>query len=247
MGTNVDKGLPLFPAIRTFSDPAAWAELEELLAVKVNQGEKDGWAAQEWARHDLRMMLPLGLAFPDSDSPARLKNLQAWHRWVILRTAFHKRLQSGELVARGYVKPAKIDDRRAAIASDKWGFLEPDFRDSAASGGGLEIVDVLVYPAESADVSQPRVSHAPPVTQRRRGGPRPGNYIVPLNNFLEFLFEKQGERKFFERKTLKDIRLMVHKYFARSENLKYHLPKSRSQLEKRINQFVARKRREPPS
>ena len=247
MGTSVDKGLPLFPAIRTFSDPVAWAELENLLSVKVDPAEKGRWTPNDWAKHDFSIKLLLGLALPGSGSAVRLKNLQGWHRWVILRTGFHKRLQSGELVARGYVKPAKIDDHHAAIAPDKWGFLEPDFRDSTASGGGLEIVDVLVYPAESADVSQPRVSHAPPVTQRRRGGPRPGNYIVPLNNFLEFLFKKQGELKFFERKTLKDIRLMVHKYFARSENLRYHLPKSRSQLEKRIKEFVARKRRETPS
>ena len=132
MGTNVDKGLPLFEAVRTFSDPPAWAELEELLAVQVNPGEKAGWTAREWARHDFRMMLPLGLAFPDSDSPVRPKNLQALNRWANLKIAFRERLQSGELVARGYVKPAKIDDDRAAIAPDKWGFLEPDFRDSTA-------------------------------------------------------------------------------------------------------------------
>ncbi len=149
MGTNVDKGLPLFPAIRTFSDPAAWAELEELLAVKLNHGERAEWAAREWARHDFRMMLPLGLAPLGSDSPAGLKNLQALNRWAILRTAFRERLQSGELVATGYVKPVKHDDRRIVIDPDMWGFLEPDFRDSTASGGGMEVIHVAVHPPGS--------------------------------------------------------------------------------------------------
>ncbi len=149
MGTSVDKGLPLFPAIRTFSDPAAWAELEELLAVKVNLGEKDGWTAREWARHDFRMMLPLGLAPLGSDSPAGLKNLQALNRWARLKTAFRERLQSGELVATGYVKPVTHDDRRIVIDPDMWGFLEPDFRDSTASGGGMEVIHVAVHPPGS--------------------------------------------------------------------------------------------------
>ncbi len=149
MGTNVDKGLRLFPAIRTFSDPAAWAELEELLDVKENPGEKAGWTAQEWVRYDFRMKLPLGLAPLGSDSPAGLKNLQALNRWARLKTAFRERLQSGELVATGYVKPVTHDDRRIVIDPDMWGFLEPDFRDSTASGGGMEVVHVAVHPPGS--------------------------------------------------------------------------------------------------
>ncbi len=149
MGTNVDNGLPLFPAIRTYSDPVAWAELENLLSVNVDPAEKDGWTAQEWARYDFRMKLPLGLAFPGSGNAVRLKNLQGWHRWVILRTAFHNRLQSSELVATGYVKPVTHDDRRIVLDPDMWGFLEPDFRDSTASGGGMKVIHVAVHPPGS--------------------------------------------------------------------------------------------------
>ncbi len=149
MGTSVDNGLPLFPAIRTFSDPPAWAELEELLAIQVNPGEKDSWTAREWARHDFRMMLPLGLALPGSGSAVRPKNLQALNRWANLKIAFRERLQSDELVATGYVKPVTHDDRRIVIDPDMWGFLEPDFRDSTASGGGMKVIHVAVHPPGS--------------------------------------------------------------------------------------------------
>lgn len=149
MGTSVDKGLPLFPAIRTFSDPVAWAELENLLSVKVDPAEKGRWTPNDWAKHDFSIKLPLGLALPGSGSAVRLKHLQDWHRWVKLRTGFHKRLQSGELVATGYVKPVKHDDHRIVIDPDMWGFLEPDFRDSTASGGGMEVIHVAVHPPGS--------------------------------------------------------------------------------------------------
>ena len=149
MGTSVDKGLTLFPAIRTYSDPVAWAELENLLSVKVDPAEKGRWTPNDWAKHDFSIKLLLGLALPGSGSAVRLKHLQDWHRWVILRTAFHKRLQSGELVAMGYVKPIKHDDRRIVIDPDMWGFLEPDFRDSTASGGGMEVIHVAVHPPGS--------------------------------------------------------------------------------------------------
>ncbi len=149
MGTSVDKGLPLFPAIRTYSDPVAWAELENLLSVKVDPAEKGRWTPNDWAKHDFSIKLLLGLALPGSGSAVRLKHLQDWHRWVILRTGLHKRLQSGDLVATGYVKPVKHDDRRIVIDPDMWGFLEPDFRDSTASGGGMEVIHVAVHPPGS--------------------------------------------------------------------------------------------------
>ena len=149
METNADKGLPLFEAIRTYSDPTDWAEFENLLSVKVDPREKDKWSPDDWKRHDFRIQLSLGLAFPGSGAPAPPKNLQAWHHWVRLRTAFHKRFQSGEIVATGYVKPANIADNRRVIPADKWGILKPDFRNSTASGGGMEIIHVIVHPPGS--------------------------------------------------------------------------------------------------
>ena len=208
MGTNVDKGLPLFPAIRTFSDPAAWAALEKLLDVKENPGEKAGWTAQEWARYDIRMMLPLGLAFPDSASPASLKNLQAWHRWVILRTGFHTRLQSGELVATGYVKPVKHDDRRIVIDPDMWGFLEPDFRDSTASGGGMEIIHVAVHPpgSEASAISGELAASDTAVSPDRYRTGFPGRPTI--KDFILAEFQRRAEAGEVERTLAAEARVL---------------------------------------
>ena len=247
MGTSVDKGLPLFPAIRTFSNPAAWAELENLLSVKVDPAEKGRWTPNDWAKHDFRIKLPLGLALPGSGNAVRLKNLQALNRWANLKIAFRERLQSGELVARGYVKPAKIDDDRTAIAPDKWGFLEPDFRDSAASGGGLEIIAIRVFRAVSTGGSPPETSPVPAVKGRRRGGPRPGKYVGHLDDILEIFFEKRGGLKYFDQTALADIRREIQSvYPKRVDSEKYPLPGSRT-IEKRIKEFVERKTAEAQS
>ena len=255
MGTNVDKGLPLFEAVRTYSDPAAWVELEKLLSVEVDPAEKAKWSPHDWARHDYRMKTLLGLAYPGFGGRHSSKFLPAWHHWLRLTPAIRRRLQSGELVATGYVElaapgyvePVKSGDPPIVILPDMWATLMLDFGDSTASSGAMKVIRVRVARAVAADVSQPRPSPAPPVRQRRRGGPRPGNYIGPLNIYLDFLFEKRGGFKFFEETPLIRICAMVRAKFTRSEMLKFTLPKSRSQLEKRIKEFVARKRRETPS
>ena len=194
METNADKGLPLFEAIRTYSDPTDWAELENLLSVKVDPGEKDKWAPDDWKRHDFRIQLSLGLAFPGSGAPAPPKNLQAWHRWVRLRTAFHRRFQSGEIVATGYVKPANIADNRRVIPADKWGILKPDFRNSTASGGGMEIIHVLVHPPGSEalaigdDVAEPDTVDVSPDRYRTRMPGRPS-----IKHLIEAEFQRRAE------------------------------------------------------
>ncbi len=170
-----------------------------------------------------------------------------------LSSPFHKRLQSGELVATGYVElaapgyvePVKSGDPPIVILPDMWATLMLDFGDSTASSGAMKVIRVRVARAVAADVSQPRPSPAPPVRQRRRGGPRPGNYLGPLNRYLEFLYGQKGP-EFFEQTPLNRICKIVRTKFTRSEMLDYSLPK-RSQLEERINEFKARKRRETPS
>ena len=248
METNADKDLPLFEAIRTYSDSTGWAELGSLLAVKGDSAEKDGWSAQDWAIYDLRIKLPLGLAFPGSDSPALFRNVPAWHRWVRLRTAFHQQLQSGDLVATGYVKPVELDDSRKTIPADKWAFLELDFQRSAASGGGTEIIAIRVSRAVSTGGSPPETSPVPAVKGRRRGGPRTGKYVGHLDDILEIFFEKRGGLKFFDQTTRADIRREIQSVYPRRvDSEKYPLPGSRSQIEKRIKEFVERKTAEAQS
>ena len=134
--------MPLLAAIRHFSDLVAWTEFERLLELDASAEERAGWNASDWARHDFQVSLKLDVA------RQRLsEGLPAMHRWAQLRTAFRARLQSGELVATGYVKPVRVGDGRIAIPADKWRFLQPDFRNSSAVGEGLKIVDVLVREA----------------------------------------------------------------------------------------------------
>jgi len=156
-------GLSLLAAIRKFSEPAAWAELEQLLGLGVDTAETcAGWSADDWVRHDFQVGLKLEVArLRPTDS------VTAWHRWARLRTAFKAKLQSGELVATGYVKPPKLTDSRTAVPADKWRFLELDFRNGAAAGEGLEIVSVLIDRAESQASRSPdkRVAHRPPTQQ----------------------------------------------------------------------------------
>ncbi len=146
MGTNVDKGLPLFTAIRTLSDPAAWAELENLLSVNVDPAEKAKWSPHDWAKHDYRMKTLLGLAYPGFGGRHSSKFLPAWHHWLRLTPAIRRRLQSGELVATGYVElaapgyvePVKSGDPPIVILPDMWATLMLDFGDSTASSGAMK-------------------------------------------------------------------------------------------------------------
>ena len=140
-------GLRLFAAIRKFSESSAWAELEELLGLGVaTAGERASSTADDWARRDFQVMLKLEAA-----RVRPTEGLTAWHRWIRLRIAFKARLQSGELVATGYVKPVELAHERTAIPSDKWRFLELDIRNGAARGEGLEIVSIIVSAADRVD------------------------------------------------------------------------------------------------
>ncbi len=140
-------GVPPLAAIRQFSDPVAWAEFELLLGLEGGDAEaRAGWNTEEWARYDFQIVLKLEVARKKLS-----EYLHAWHRWARLRLAFKKRLQSGELVATGYVKPVKVPDSRITIPADKWRFLEMEFRNGAASGEGLEIVSILVCRADYVD------------------------------------------------------------------------------------------------
>ncbi len=140
-------GVSLLVAIRQFSDLVAWAEFELLLRLEGGDAEaRAGWNADDWVYYDLEIALKLEVV---RKKPTEY--IHAWDRWARLRAAFKKRLQSGELVATGYVKPVKVTESRRTIPADKWRFLEMDFRNGAASGEGLEFVSILVCRADYVD------------------------------------------------------------------------------------------------
>ncbi len=151
METTNAAGLPLLAAIRKFSDQVAWAEFERLLRLDASAEERAGWNASDWARHDFQVSLKL-----DAARKRLSEGVPAMNRWAQLKTAFRARLQSGKLVATGYVKPVGVGDGPIAIPADKWRFLRPDFRNSSAVGEGLEVVSVLVNRAESQAASRGR-------------------------------------------------------------------------------------------
>ena len=59
------------------------------------------------------------------------------------------RLQSGELVASGFIKSVDSKSERADIAPAEWVFLKPDYHDSSGAADGLKIVQILVRVAAS--------------------------------------------------------------------------------------------------
>ena len=156
-------GVSLLAAIGKFSEPTAWAELEQLFGLGVDNTEaRDGWTENDWVRRDYQVMLMLEVA-----RKRPIEGITALHRWTQLKTAFRARLRSGELVGTGYVKPVNLADSRMAIPSDKWRFLEPDFRDSTASGAGMEIVSILVCRADHVDEAPTKPTIAAETTCRQ--------------------------------------------------------------------------------
>ena len=241
-------GRSLLAAIWQFAEPEAWAKFEQLLGLEVvTAEERASWNADDWARRDYQMALML--------QNARLRPAEyvtALHSWAQLRNAFKARLQSGELVATGYVKPVELTDRPTAIPTDKWRFLKLDYLNGSASGEGLEIVSIVVSPSDQADqapsgrqsaeaaavrddafpnrrATTANEAPARPKVKRRKGGLKPGPYYSQLKKFMKFLHENNLEK--FENGTPCELRSLVELRFKRDGVLRY--PK-RSGLDKAI-------------
>ena len=126
-------GLPLREALEAFSDPERWAAYRRLPSggglLVVHSPYVDGPDAE------------IANAAARQQHAARREKQAAWRRLV---EAFVARLRAGELVASGVVVPLRVDNPRVAIPAGRWRVLQPDFRRSAAKGGGLEVIDILV-------------------------------------------------------------------------------------------------------
>ncbi|MCK1361221.1 hypothetical protein [Bradyrhizobium sp. 199] len=62
-----------------------------------------------------------------------------------LESEIHGKLLRGELVATGYAADTPLDSPPTKILPDRWRLLEPDYRESTAKGGRLEISGILVF------------------------------------------------------------------------------------------------------
>jgi len=76
-----------------------------------------------------------------------------WRRWWDLREPLEEefigKLKAGILLASGFAVPITPTSHRQQINPELWNVLEPNFEDSSAKGGGLEIVNIRVALAET--------------------------------------------------------------------------------------------------
>ncbi|QDY99051.1 hypothetical protein FQ775_00950 [Nitratireductor mangrovi] len=68
-------------------------------------------------------------------------------RLLDLRAELLGKLLRGEVIARGYSSQAPLDAPRQAIRADRWRDLEIDIRRATASGPGVEVTQILIFPA----------------------------------------------------------------------------------------------------
>ena len=118
-------GIPLQEALSRHTDPELWKQMESLKdrAADLTSSHK------YWGSRAVRT----GNYFdPVIDLEERIL------------FSFLEKLRTGELVAMGYDRSRPLASRSKRIPTALWYTIKPDPRDSSASGGGIELVGVLV-------------------------------------------------------------------------------------------------------
>jgi hypothetical protein len=146
-------GYPLREALERFADPAKWRGYER--ARQAARGRRNrrypmmvggepiaGWATAEEMKR----------------SNALIE--QRERAWNDLCLDVIGRLRSGELIATGLEEPLTLHRVPTPIPPHLWQALRPDFKNSAAVGGGLKISAILVRRASGADQERTTVSSA---------------------------------------------------------------------------------------
>jgi hypothetical protein len=150
---NPTAGYTLREALKRFADPAKWQAYERDRRAAGSRRNRQysmtfrgepiaGWAAAEEMQR----------------SNALIE--QRERAWRDLCFDLISRLRSGELIATGLEEPLTLDRARRPIPVHLWQVLRPDFKHSAAVGGGLKISGILVRRATEADQEPPAVSTA---------------------------------------------------------------------------------------
>jgi hypothetical protein len=138
-------------ALKRFADPAKWQAYERARRVAGSRRNRRypmtfrgepiaGWAAAEEMQRSNTVIE------------------QRDRAWRDLCFDLISRLRSGELIATGLEEPLTLDRTRRPIPVHLWQVLRPDFKHSAAVGGGLKISGILVRRATEADQEPPAVS-----------------------------------------------------------------------------------------
>ena len=148
---NPTDGYTLKEALKRFADPAKWQAYERDRRAAGSRRNRQysmtfrgepiaGWAAAEEMKR----------------SNALIE--QRERAWRDLCFDLISRLRSGELIATGLEEPLTLDRARRPIPVHLWQVLRPDFKHSAAVGGGLKISGILVRRATEADQEPTAVS-----------------------------------------------------------------------------------------
>ncbi len=120
-----DGGFPLREALKRYSEPEVWAQLEEL--------REQGEALEVLRAHHHGSMSGISEeTFPYLGVEKRLVD------------SFLRELRDGLLIATGYDDRLPIRQKPAKIPAQLWRSLTPDFRDSTASGSGFTFAGILV-------------------------------------------------------------------------------------------------------
>jgi len=126
------KGVPLGEALREFSGPDEWEELERL-----------GATMRSAFNEKMEAILKRDFSIDQS------KSIRYWNAYSELdrrlTSELLERLKSGELTATGYFKGQPPQAGISLIPSQLWESLKPSFFKSTASGGGVEIVGIRVF------------------------------------------------------------------------------------------------------
>ena len=135
-----DRSVPLSEALERFSDQSECKELRSLEPYAIT-------------------IFVLGAPETESD---RLHS--RYHRLKErLESEFLDKLITGSLVATGFVWPMGLNPKRQVIPAPRWRKLEPDFKASEATGGGLRIVEIRV---EKSQPTRTRSSHPSPADEQ---------------------------------------------------------------------------------
>jgi hypothetical protein len=144
-------GYRLPEALERFADPAKWQAYERARRAAGSRRNRRypmtfrgepiaGWAAAEEMKRSNALIE---------------QRERAWHD---LCFDLISRLRSGELIATGLEEPLTLDRARRPIPVHLWQVLRPDFKHSAAVGGGPKISGILVRRATEADQKPTAVS-----------------------------------------------------------------------------------------
>src|SRR5919106_5813564 len=150
---NPTNGYTLHEALERFADPGKWQSYER--ARQAARGRRK--------RGYFRMLSGepiVGGAAAEEMQRSNALIEQRDRAWRDLCYDLISRLKSGELIATGLEEPLTLDRTRRPIPVYLWQVLRPDFKHSAAVGGGLMISGILVRCRTVADPEPTAVQNA---------------------------------------------------------------------------------------